>query len=113
MGDNKPIARGCLIEKIRYLCSFSDTHVGVVSFSSYARTEISFTSRQKVDAIKSSVWKMSYRGGTTRMDLGLNKTHVELFSEQGGMRANVPRVLLAITDGRSDSGEKQFETSTD
>ena len=47
------------------------------------------------------------------MDLGLNKTHVELFSEQGGMRTNVPHVLLAITDGRSDSGEKQFETSTD
>lgn len=84
----------------------SDTHIGVVSFSSKARTEISFKSPQNMDAIKSSVWKMSYHGSTTRMDLGLNKTHVDLFSARGKMRANVPHVLLAITDGRSDYGEK-------
>lgn len=83
----------------------------MVSFSSSARTEIPFTSRQNVDVIKSSVLKMSYHGMTTRMDLGLNKTHVKLFSTKGGMRRNVPHVLLAITDGKSDHGEKQF-TST-
>lgn len=54
---------------------------------------------------------MSYHGMTTRMDLGLNKTHVKLFSTKGGMRRNVPHVLLAITDGKSDHGEKEF-TST-
>lgn len=87
---------------------FSDTNVGVVSFSSSAKTEIPFTSPQNVDTIKSSVWKMNYRGGSTRLDLGLNKTHVELFSARGEMRTNVPDVLLAITDGKSDYGEKLF-----
>lgn len=42
------------------------------------------------------------------MDLGLEKTRKELFSKQGGMRRNVPDVLLAITDGKSDPGEKLF-----
>ena len=51
---------------------------------------------------------MNYRGGSTGLDLGLNKTHVELFSTRGEMRTNVPDVLLAITDGRSDKGEKLF-----
>ena len=87
---------------------FSDTNVGVVSFSSNASTEIPFTSRQNVDSIKSSVWKMQFSGGTTRMDLGLEKTRKELFSKQGEMRKNMPDVLLAITDGKSDQGEKLF-----
>ena len=87
---------------------FSETNVGVVSFSSSARAEILFTSPQSLVAIKSSVWKIIYLGGSTRMDLGLKKTREELFSKQGEMRANMPDVLLAITDGRSVQGEKLF-----
>ncbi|PFX30926.1 Matrilin-4 [Stylophora pistillata] len=84
-----------------------DTHVGVVSFSTQARTEISFTSKQTVDAIKSSVLNISYHGGSTRIDLGLIKTYAELFSAQGGMRTNMARVLLVITDGKSQDGESE------
>lgn len=42
------------------------------------------------------------------MDLGLKKTREELFSKQGEMRRNMPDVLLAITDGKSDQGEILF-----
>ena len=91
---------------------FSETNIGVVSFSSSARTEIPFTSPQKVDIIKSSVWKMKYDDGSTRMDLGLKKTREELFSKQGEMRTNMADVLLAITDGKSNYGEKLFMSST-
>lgn len=82
-----------------------DTHVGVVSFSDQAQTEIRFTSKQTVDAIKSSVLNISYQSGATHTDLGLNKVHTDLFSAQGGMRTNVPHVLLVITDGKSSSAE--------
>ena len=78
----------------------------MVSFSSNAKIEIPFTSRQNVDSFNSSVWKMKYSGGSTRMDLGLEKTREELFSKQGEMRSNIRDVLLAITDGKSDQGEK-------
>jgi len=80
------------------------TNVGVVSFSSSAETEIPFTSPQNVDNIKSSVSKISYRSGSTRLDLGLNKTREEFVSARGEMRTNMPDVLLAITDGQSDKG---------
>ena len=42
------------------------------------------------------------------MDLGLENTRKELFSKQGEMRRNMPDVLLAVTDGKSDKGGKLF-----
>jgi len=51
---------------------------------------------------------MDYDGGSTRMDRGLQKAQEELFSKQNEMRTNVPDVLLAITDGKSDKGKKLF-----
>ena len=83
--------------------------MGVVSFSTQAHTEISFTSKQTVDAIKSSVLNISYHGGSTRIGLGLKKTREELFSAQGGMRTNMARVLLVITDGKSQDGEEKMD----
>lgn len=80
--------------------------MGVVKFSNQAQTEIRFTSKQTVDAIKSSVLNITYQSGATHTDLGLKKVHIDLFSAQGGMRTNVPHVLLVITDGKSDNGEK-------
>lgn len=82
-----------------------DTHVGVVSFSTQAQTEIRFTSKQTADAIKPSVLNITYQNDLTYIDRGLNKTHMDLFSAQGGMRTNVPHILLVITDGESNSGE--------
>lgn len=82
-----------------------DTHVGVVSFSTQAQTEIRFTSKQTADAIKPSVLNITYQGHGTYIDFGLNKTHMDLFSAQGGMRTNVPHILLVITDGESNNGE--------
>jgi len=76
----------------------------VVSFSSNARIEILFTAQQNVDEIKSSVFKIKYYAGGTRIDLGLKKSH-QLFSDGNGRRANVPHVLLVVTDGKSNNGE--------
>lgn len=81
-----------------------DTHVGVVSFSSNAKIEILFSAQQNVDEIKSSVFKIKYYAGGTRIDLGLKKSR-QLFSADSGRRANVPHVLLAVTDGKSNNGE--------
>ena len=90
---------------------FSDTNVGVVSFSSSARTEIPFTSQQNIEMIKSTVGKIKYdHGSSTRMNLGLQRTREE-FSKQSEMRANMPDVLLAITDGKSSQGKKLFMSS--
>lgn len=84
---------------------FTGTHVGVVSFSSEARTEISFTDQQNVDKIKASVSSISYYNGGTDLDEGLQESREKLFSAEHGMRANVPHVLLAFTDGKSGKGK--------
>ena len=79
--------------------------MGVVSFSSSAKTEIPFTAQQNMDEIRKSVLKIPYYSRSTRIDLALKKSHQELFSVKRGMRSNVPHVLLAITDGISDLGK--------
>ena len=84
------------------MLSGSGTHIGVVSFSDEANTELQFTDKQEVTKIKASVLAINYRNGGTRTDKGLLECRLSLFS---GTRVNVPRVLLVITDGRSDRSE--------
>lgn len=90
------------------LIIFTGTHVGVVSFSSSAKTEILFSAEQNVKAIKASILNITYYTGSTRIDLGLQKCRKELFTAGGGMRSNVPQVLLVITDGKS-TGKSMHE----
>lgn len=90
------------------LIIFTGTHVGVVSFSSSAKTEIMFSAKQNVKAIKASILNITYYAGRTRIDLGLEECRTKLFTADGGMRSNVPQVLLVITDGRS-TGQSMHE----
>lgn len=82
--------------------------MGVVSFSSSAKTEIQFSAAQNVKEIKASILNITYYAASTRIDLGLRECREELFTAGGGMRSNVPQVLLVITDGRS-SGKAMHE----
>lgn len=75
--------------------------MGVVSFSTRAETEILFSAEQNVKVIKASILNITYYTGSTRIDLGLQECRNKLFAAGGGMRSNVPQVLLVITDGRS------------
>ena len=58
-----------------------------------------------MDQVKASVLAITHHKGGTRIDLGLQKCRLELFSVKNGMRSNVPRALLTITDGRSSNGK--------
>ena len=58
-----------------------------------------------MDEIKASILGITYYATGTRMDLGLQKSHKELFSANYGRRENVPQILLAITDGKSEKGK--------
>ncbi|XP_067057241.1 matrilin-4-like isoform X1 [Acropora muricata] len=80
------------------------THIGAVSFSHGARTQIRFTSNQDVDQVKASVLAIRHHKSGSRISRGLRKCRVGLFSVRNGMRSNVPRALLTITDGRISSG---------
>ncbi|CAH3041470.1 unnamed protein product [Porites lobata] len=103
--DNYKQVKAFIIKLIEYFpVSSAGTHVGVVSFSSSAKTEIMFSAKQNVKAIKASILNITYYAGSTQIDLGLEECRTKLFAAGGGMRSNVPQVLLVITDGRSTGG---------
>ena len=58
-----------------------------------------------MDKIKVAVSNISYYTGGTDLDEGLKESREKLFSAKHGMRANVPHVLLAFTDGKSGKGK--------
>ena len=58
-----------------------------------------------MDKVKASVSNISYYNGGTALDEGLQESREKLFSAEHGMRANVPHVLLAFTDGMSNKGK--------
>ena len=80
----------------RYLCGNEEGQ---------ARTQMRFTSNQDVDQVKASVLAIRHRKGGARIARGLKTCRVELFSVKNGMRSNVPRALLTITDGRISNGK--------
>ncbi|XP_013399685.1 von Willebrand factor A domain-containing protein 2-like [Lingula anatina] len=82
----------------------SGTHVGLIEFSSPAKTHVEFTLRQysSAAAIKAAVGKIDYdNGGSTATAdaLRLAKKHFD----QYGVRENV-KVAWVITDGQSNRG---------
>ncbi|XP_013395662.1 collagen alpha-1(VI) chain [Lingula anatina] len=84
--------------------SQSGTHVGLIEFSSPAKTHVEFTLRQYTSAaaIKAAVGKINYDKGSstaTADALRLAKKHFD----QHGVRDNV-KVLWVITDGQSNRG---------
>lgn len=83
-----------------FTCISKGTHIGAVSFSHGARTQIRFTSNQDVDKVKASVLAIKHHKRGKRIDRGLENCRMELFSVKKGMRSIVPPVLLTITHGR-------------
>ena len=81
-------------------CTSKGTHIGAVSFSDRAWIPIRFTSNQDVDKVKASVLAIKHHKRGKRIDRGLEKCRMELFSVKKGMRSIVPPVLLTITHGR-------------
>ncbi|XP_013398107.1 matrilin-4 [Lingula anatina] len=82
----------------------SGTHVGLIEFSSPAKTHVEFTLRQYTSAaaIKAAVGKINYDDGrstATADALRLAKKHFD----QYGVRENV-KVAWVITDGQSNRG---------
>lgn len=74
------------------------THVGIIKYSSNATTVIGFDQFENPDFDYESLNKTLQKaldrpsGGTTRIDLALEKADKELFSEIGKYRRYIPKV---------------------
>ncbi|XP_053301278.1 collagen alpha-1(XII) chain [Pleuronectes platessa] len=85
----------------------SGMQVSFVQFSDSAKTEFRLNAYQDKGITMSSIHHIRYRGGNTKTGIALKHTYEKAFSLENGMRRNVPKVVVAITDGRSQDEVKQ------
>lgn len=84
--------------------SAQGTHFGAIVYSSTPQLQFSFADARyyKPKRLRKAIKKFPYVAEGTRTDLALSLANMELFSEQGGDRADKPNVLIVITDGRTN-----------
>ncbi|XP_076011110.1 collagen alpha-1(XII) chain isoform X2 [Genypterus blacodes] len=85
----------------------SGMQVSFVQFSDDAHTEFQLNAYQDKGIAMAALYHIRYRGGNTKTGVALKHTYEKAFSVEYGMRRNVPKVLVAITDGRSQDEVKK------
>ncbi|XP_036399886.1 von Willebrand factor A domain-containing protein 2 [Megalops cyprinoides] len=77
----------------------SRVRVGVIQFSSVAHLEIALDSYQTKEELRKRVKKLSFKGGSTQTSSALKYVLWKGFP--GGRNGTVPRVLVLLSDGKS------------
>uniref|UniRef100_A0A8C4IEH4 Collagen alpha-1(XII) chain n=1 Tax=Dicentrarchus labrax TaxID=13489 RepID=A0A8C4IEH4_DICLA len=85
----------------------SGMQVSFVQYSDEAKTEFRLNAYHNKSSAMGSLPQIRYRGGNTKTGVALKHTYEKAFSLENGMRRNVPRVIVAITDGRSQDEVKK------
>ncbi|KAM9339586.1 collagen alpha-1(XII) chain [Symphorus nematophorus] len=85
----------------------SGMQVSFVQYSDDAKTEFKLNAYQDKGVAMSALHHIRYRGGNTKTGVALKHTYDKAFSIENGMRRNVPKVVVAITDGRSQDEVKK------
>ncbi|XP_068610238.1 collagen alpha-1(XII) chain [Brachionichthys hirsutus] len=80
--------------------------VSFVQYSDDAKTEFQLKTYRDKGVAMSALHLIPYRGGNTKTGMALRHTYEKTFSLENGMRRNVPKVIVAITDGRSQDEVK-------
>ncbi|KAL2081858.1 hypothetical protein ACEWY4_021676 [Coilia grayii] len=79
----------------------SGMQVSVVQYSDDAQTEYRLNTYKDKPTAYASQALIKYKGGNTKTGIALKHVHEKVFTSDNGMRRNVPKVVVAITDGRS------------
>ena len=83
----------------RFGISRSGTHAAVIVYSTSAQVAISLTQYTSYPRFHSAVQRIPYTRGLTRIDLALKVAAEQVFSDDGGVRSNAPKILVLMTDG--------------
>ncbi|CAK6977127.1 collagen alpha-1(XII) chain isoform X7 [Scomber scombrus] len=81
--------------------------VSFVQYSDEAKTEFKLNAYQDKGIAMAALNYIHYRGGNTKTGVALKHTYDRAFSSDNGMRRNVPKVVVTITDGRSQDEVKK------
>ncbi|KAM6968107.1 collagen alpha-1(XIV) chain [Aplochiton taeniatus] len=77
------------------------TQVAIAQFSDNARTEFQLSSYGNKETLLEAVQRISYKGGNTKTGGAVKHVKESVFTPEGGARRGVPRILVVLTDGRS------------
>ncbi|XP_075883605.1 collagen alpha-1(XII) chain isoform X2 [Nelusetta ayraudi] len=81
--------------------------VSFVQYSDDAKTEFKLNSYHDKGVVLSALQSVRYRGGNTKTGVALKHVYEKVFTSDSGMRRNVPKVLVVVTDGRSQDDVKK------
>ncbi|CAL1574935.1 unnamed protein product [Knipowitschia caucasica] len=81
--------------------------VSFVQFSDDAKTEFKLNTYHDKGVVLSALQNVRYRGGNTKTGIALKHVYEKVFTSDSGMRRNVPKVLVVVTDGRSQDDVKK------
>lgn len=86
------------------------THLGIIHYNHFAFLDWDFNAvqAQNAAAANASIGNMKYSPGGTRTDRAMDRAMSALFNYLHGERANVPHVLLVITDGKTSRRSKKY-----
>ncbi|XP_067258727.1 collagen alpha-1(XIV) chain isoform X4 [Chanodichthys erythropterus] len=77
------------------------TQVAIAQFSDDARTEFKLNSYSDKEALLDAVQRITYKGGNTKTGRAIKHVKEAIFTEDAGVRRGIPKVLVVLTDGRS------------
>ncbi|XP_034031083.1 collagen alpha-1(XIV) chain-like [Thalassophryne amazonica] len=77
------------------------TQVAIAQFSDDARTEFKLSSHDNKEVLLEAIQRIRYKGGNTKTGQAIKHVKESIFTTEGGARRGIPKVLVVLTDGRS------------
>ncbi|XP_056111851.1 collagen alpha-1(XII) chain isoform X2 [Rhinichthys klamathensis goyatoka] len=87
--------------------SHEGMQVSFVQYSDDAKTEFKLNTYHDKGMVLSALQMVIYRGGNTKTGAALKHVGDKVFISDSGMRRTVPKVLVVVTDGRSQDDVKK------
>ena len=88
------------------------THFGVIRYNQNATLDVDFsdTSLHNPEILKERIMDLEYDPGLTRTDKAIELADEMLFSDRGGVRKDVPKLMVVVTDGRTGEGSTPYSS---
>ncbi|KAF3691727.1 Collagen alpha-1(XIV) chain Undulin Precursor [Channa argus] len=77
------------------------TQVAIAQFSDDARTEFLLSSHSNKETLLEAIQRIRYKGGNTKTGRAIKHVKESIFTPEAGARRGIPKVLVVLTDGRS------------
>ncbi|XP_070604343.1 collagen alpha-1(XIV) chain isoform X1 [Erythrolamprus reginae] len=83
------------------------TQVAIAQFSDDTRTEFKLNAYRSKETLLDAIQHIAYKGGNTKTGRAIKHAQQILFTLESGTRKGIPKVLVVITDGRSQDDVNQ------